>query len=65
MSHSGFEQEQPRPTILNGAVPARVLELAEAGARGRALTPAEVRQVCEALRSQKKPFRNNFQGGVA
>ena len=42
----------------------RVQELAEAGAKGRALTPAEVRTVCEALRAQGARARNQFHSGV-
>ena len=41
----------------------RVRALAEAGAKGHVLTPKEVQEICEALRSQKPKFRNNFHGG--
>ena len=51
-----------RSRTANGRPSPRALVLADAGAKGRVLTPAETKEVCEALRAQSYSVRNHFFG---
>ena len=44
---------------------ARVRNLAEIGAKGHQLTPVQVREICEAYRSQARMLRKNFENGYS